>query len=144
MSHKLTLQQIRDFTERMPFNTHLGIHVERVHKDGLTISLPLREEFRNAAQVLHGGLTATLADAAAGMSLVREFGGKMVLTTIEMKISYFRPIWGKKVFARCKLLRLGKQICVGSVDIHDDKGKHAGAALVTYMVVGPRQDTKAE
>ena len=127
----------------MPFNTHIGIHVERVHKDGLTISLPLREEFRNAAHVLHGGLTATLADAAAGLSLVREFGGKMVLTTIEMKINYFRPIWGKKAFARCKLIRVGKQICVGSIDIYDDKGKRAGAALVTYMVVGPREESKA-
>lgn len=143
MAHKLTLKQVREFTKRMHFNTHLGIHVERVHKDGLTISLPLRDEFRNAANVLHGGLTATLADAAAGMSLVREFGGAMILTTIELKINYFRPIWGKKVFARCKLLRVGKQICVGSVDIHDDKGKHAGAALVTYMVVGPREDVKA-
>ena len=140
MPHKLTLQQIRDFTKRMPFNNHLGLHIERVHKDGLTVSLPLREEFRNAAHVLHGGLTATLADAAAGMALVREFGGAMVLTTIELKINYFRPIWGKKVLARCKLIRVGKQICVGSVEIHDDKGKLAGAALVTYMVVGPRED----
>lgn len=139
MIKKYTLQQMQEFTKHMPFNTHLGIEVVKVHNDGLTISLNLREEFRNVAQVLHGGVTASMADAAVGLALVRHFAATMMLSTIELKVNYFRPVWGKKVTARAKLIRVGKQICVGSVDIHDDENKHAGVALVTYMVLGPRK-----
>ena len=123
----------------MPFNRHLGIEVTKLHRDGITISLNLRDEFRNIAKVLHGGVTATLADAAVGMALVHHFAGTMMMSTVELKVNYFRPIWGKHVTARAKLLRVGKQICVGSVDINDDEGKHAGVALVTYIMLGPRE-----
>ena len=142
MPRKFTLEEMREFTQRMPFNRHLGIEIIKVHRDGITISLNLREEFRNVAKVLHGGVTATMADAAVGMALVRHFAGTMMMSTVELKVNYFRPIWGKHVTARAKLLRVGKQICVGSVDIHDDEGKHAGVALVTYIMLGPREQFK--
>lgn len=142
MLRKFTLQEMQEFTLHMPFNRHLGIEVTKVHRDGITISLNLREEFRNIAKVLHGGVTATMADAAVGMALVRHFAGAMMMSTVELKVNYFRPIWGKHVIARAKLLRVGKQICVGSVDIHDDEGKHAGVALVTYILLGPREQFK--
>ena len=137
------MEEMQEFTRHMPFNRHLGIEVIKVHRDGITISLNLREEFRNIAKVLHGGVTATMADAAVGMALVRHFAGTMMMSTIELKVNYFRPIWGKHVTARAKLLRVGKQVCVGSVDIHDDAGKHAGVALVTYIVLGPREQPKS-
>jgi uncharacterized protein (TIGR00369 family) len=145
MARKYTLEQMREFTKRMWFNQHLGIEIAKLHRDGITISLELRDEFRNVAEVLHGGVTATLADAAVGMALVHHFGGAMMISTVELKVNYFRPIWGKHVTARAKLLRVGKQICVGSVEIHDDAKKLAGVALVTYMVLGPREQetTKA-
>ena len=139
MPRKFNLQEMQEFTKHMPFNTHLGIEVIKVHSDGLTIALNLRDEFRNVAQVLHGGVTASMADAAVGLALVRHFAGTLMVSTIELKVNYFRPVWGKKVTARARLVRIGKQICVGSVDIHDDKNKHAGVALVTYMVLGPRE-----
>ncbi len=142
MAKKFSLEEMQEFTRHMPFNRHLGIEVTKVHRDGITISLNLREEFRNIAKVLHGGVTATMADAAVGMALVRHFAGTMRMSTVELKVNYFRPIWGKHVTARAKLLRVGKQICVGSVDIHDDEGKHAGVALVTYIMLGPREQTK--
>jgi uncharacterized protein (TIGR00369 family) len=120
----------------MPFNSLLGIRPVRGHKDGLTIECKVRKELLNTASVLHGGVTATVADAAAGMAITRLTGGKKRITTIEMKVNYFRPVADGTLRARAYVIRLGSQIAVARVDLHDSKKNLAGAALVTYMILG--------
>ena len=120
----------------MPFNALLGIQPVRAHKDGLTIECKVRKELFNIASVLHGGVTATMADAAAGLAIFCLTGGKKRITTIEMKLNYFRPVADGKIVARAYVIRLGSQIAVARVDLHDHKKNMVGAALVTYMLLG--------
>lgn len=140
VSHKkLTARQINDFmNNRLRFNRLLGMKVTRVHKDGVTVECAMRDDLMNAAHALHGGVFATLADAATGISLHRHLGGTRAITTVELKISYFRPVTEGRVFARCRLVRIGSQICVGAVELSDDRKRQVGAALVTYMLLGER------
>ena len=43
MKHpKLKARQIRDFLPRIPFNTLLGVKLNRLHRDGVTIECELR------------------------------------------------------------------------------------------------------
>ena len=106
----------------------------RSHADGLTIQCRLKKEFMNFAGVLHGGVTATLADVAVGQALVKR-GRKC--TTVELKINYLRPVTGRKVIARSHLLRIGKSLCTARVDVFDDANNLAAVALVTYMLLDP-------
>jgi len=137
MSHpKLTQRQLNKFLEtRLWFNRLVGMRVMRVHKDGVTVACAMRPDLCNAVGNMHGGVFATLADAAVGISLQRHFGGTRPITTVEMKINYFRPVTEGRVFARAKLVRVGGTICVGSVHLTNDHGREVGAALVTYMIL---------
>ncbi|MBI1789246.1 MAG: PaaI family thioesterase [Acidobacteria bacterium] len=128
-------QTLNELIARMPFNRLLGLRVARTHRDGITIECTLREELHNMAGVLHGGVTATLADAAVGMAIHHHFKGVRRATTVEMKINYFLPIDHGKVRARAHLIRTGSTLCVGRVDIFDARKRLAGAALVTYMLL---------
>jgi uncharacterized protein (TIGR00369 family) len=56
-------------------------------------------------------------------------------TTVELKISYLRPVTGRKVTARSHLLRIGKTLCIGQVDVFDQEKKLAAVAIVTYMLL---------
>ena len=127
---------MRDWTKNMPFGQLIGIRPVRAHKDGLTIACVVRPELMNTMKVLHGGVTATLADAAAGMAIVRLTGGQKRITTVEMKLNYFKPVTEGKLTARAYVIRLGSQIAVARVDLHDHKKSLVGTALVTYMVLG--------
>ena len=140
MKHpRLTAQQVRDFMHRVPFATLLGIKLTRVHRDGVTIECALRHELTNSFAVAHGGVAATLADAAVGVALNRHFGGRRPITTVEMKINYFLPASESRIFARAHLLRIGSTLCVGSVDLTDPRGRSLGTALVTYMLLDARE-----
>lgn len=139
MNHpKLTTQQLRNFLSRVPFARLLGIKLTRVHRDGVTIECALRHELTNSAAVAHGGVAATLADAAVGSALNRHFGGRRPVTTVEMKINYFLPAAEGRIFARARILRIGSTLCVGSVDLTDAHGRRLGAALMTYMLLDAR------
>ena len=134
----LSLRDLQALIRRIPFNSSLGIRAVGLHRDGVTIECRLRDDLRNAAGVLHGGVTATLADVAVGMALARHFGGRRTATTVEMKVNFLRPVTGGKVLARSRLLRVGSALCVGHVDLFDGEKRRIGAALVTYMLLERR------
>jgi uncharacterized protein (TIGR00369 family) len=119
----------------MPFNALIGVKLTRVHVDGVTIECSVRPELLNGWKVIHGGVTATMVDAAVGIAIHRDFGGLRPITTVELKINYFRPVAEGKVFARAHLIRMGSTLCVGRVDLTDSARNLIGAALVTYMIL---------
>jgi uncharacterized protein (TIGR00369 family) len=131
----MNIRQLRDFIKRVPFNTLLGMRIHRLHRDGITIDCMLRNDLLNSAGALHGGVTATMADAAVGIALQRHFGGKRRITTVDLKINYFQTVKQGRILARARLLRIGSTLCVGSVVLTDDRGRAVGTAIVTYMLV---------
>ena len=118
-----------------PFHELVGIRLVRIHRDGVTIECKVRPELLNASGVLHGGVTATLADAAVGMAITQRVGRAGAATTVEMKLNYLRPVSGRKITARARLLRMGSTLCVGRVDMFNDGNELVSAALVTYMLL---------
>ena len=130
----LSMQQMREAVRGMQFNQLVGIRLVRIHKDGVTIDCKLRPELMNTHGALHGGVTATLADAAVGIAITTRVG-RPTATTVEMKLNYLRPVLGGTITARARLLRMGSTLCVGRVDLFNDAKEMVAAALVTYMLI---------
>jgi uncharacterized protein (TIGR00369 family) len=136
---KLSIRETRNILNKTPFNKLLGMKIARLHRDGITIECKIDGRLLNSAGVLHGGVSAALADAAAGLAIHQRMGGHSHIATVEMKINYFRPVTKGRVHARSHLLRVGSTRCVGRVDITDEKARAVGTALVTYILLGARE-----
>jgi uncharacterized protein (TIGR00369 family) len=120
----------------MPFENTLNPRVARKHADGVTLHFALSSGYLNTSGVLHGGITASMADEAAWHAIESRFGyGVRKSTTTELKVNYLRPIVGKKAIARVYMVRAGKTLCVMRVDIFDEKKNLAAIAIVTYMLL---------
>ena len=132
---KLPVRRLREIVANMPFNNLIGIKLTRVHPDGVTIECQLRPEIMNGAGMLHGGVTATLADSAVGIAIMRHFNGERRISPVEMKLNYLRPVVSNKIFAQARLRRIGNHLCIGQVDIFDAEKNLAGIAIVTYMLL---------
>jgi len=129
----------QEFLTRHAFNHLLGLELVRTHRDGLTIQCRVRPDLLNSAGSLHGGVTASLADAAVGSALYQHFGGTRKFATVELKVNYFRPVTEGRLVARSRLLRIGSTICVGQVDLSDGQRRSVGVAIVTYMFLDKQQ-----
>ena len=121
----------------LAFEHSLEIRVTRKRRDGVTVECPLRTELLNSQGVLHGGITASIADEAAWHAMIHHYGDREA-TTAELKVNYLRPIAGEKVIARAHVLRAGKTLFVSRVDLYDTHKRLAGVALVTYMLLASK------
>ena len=127
------MKELRKRLKQVPFNMLLGMRLRNVHRDGITIECRVRDELRNSAGLAHGGVAAALADAAVGIAIQARFKGGRRITTVEMKINYFLPVAKGRIVARSRLLRIGKHLCVGNVELRDERRQLVGTAIITYM-----------
>ena len=135
------LARTRAALSSIPFNALLGMELSRVHSDGLTLSCKIRKKLLNSRGALHGGVAASLADAAVGVALSHRFRGTRPISTVELKVNYFRPVTEGALFARARLLRIGSTLSVGRVDLTDAEGNAVGLAIVTYIFLDARGAT---
>ena len=61
---KDAVTRTREFLDAIPFNSLLGIQISRGHADGVTLYCKVKKELLNSNKVLHGGVAASIADAA--------------------------------------------------------------------------------
>ena len=128
----LNLKELNALVSTMPFNHLLGLRVSRLYADGLTIEMEITPELKNILGTLHGGATASLIDAAIGVAIIRQLGGRPA-TTVELKLNYLRPAAQGKVRARSKIIKIGKTLVVGTAEIHDQHGYLIAMGSATYL-----------
>lgn len=119
----------------MHFHELLALRLVEEHEDGVTVELPLRDEFSNSDGYLHGGVTAALIDGALGVAVQRRYRGERRGTTTEMKVNYLRPARQGVLTARARIIKAGRTLVVGEVNVFDQDRRHIAVGLLTYMLV---------
>jgi uncharacterized protein (TIGR00369 family) len=119
----------------MHFHDLLGLRLLEEHDDGVTIELPLRDEFSNSDGNLHGGVTAALIDGAMGIAIQRRYKAERRGTTTEMKVNYLRPVHQGALTARARIIKAGRTLVVGEVNVFDQERRHIAIGLLTYMLI---------
>lgn len=111
-------EQLKQFIEQaVPFNAHLGLHVELLELGKAVIRMPFSKShvgdvFRPA---MHGGALAALIDATAGAAAMTHATANDRLSTIDLRIDYLRPAPLADVLATAEVRRMGKRIAVVNV-----------------------------
>lgn len=135
-TQKLTESQrkrIEEALSTVPFAKMLGIKLDAVEPGDATLSLQIRDDFKQNAGVVHGGVTAALIDSATAFAIVPLLKPEERTTTVDLTISYLRPLISGTMVARAKVLRAGQRLIVVSAELVDDGGNLAATALSTYI-----------
>ncbi|MDA0206714.1 MAG: PaaI family thioesterase [Acidobacteria bacterium] len=119
----------------MHFHELLALRLVEDHEDGVTVELPLREEFSNSDGYLHGGVTAALIDGSLGVAIQRRYGPERRGTTTEMKVNFLRPAHQGVLTARARIIKAGRTLVVGEVNVFDQERRHIAVGLLTYMLI---------
>jgi uncharacterized protein (TIGR00369 family) len=85
--------------------------------------------------MVHGGVCASILDAAVFWAVYAGFEEAVGLTTVEIKVNYLAPVNEGRLIARGKCIKAGKTICLGEATIHDDKGRLVAHGTSTLMVL---------
>lgn len=135
---KLTAAQRRRFQKALvtvPYAQLLGIELEDIGRGTATLGIDVRKELTQNHGIVHGGAVASLIDSATAFAIIPLLAPKERVTTVDLTISYLRPLTSGRVRAVAKVLRAGRRLFVVSAEVYDSAGKLTTAALSTYIKV---------
>jgi uncharacterized protein (TIGR00369 family) len=125
--------KLRDRLASSPALAPLGLRLERLAPDECVLALAYRPGLTNGSGTVHGGILATLADTAVAFALSTNFGGKMGFATADLTI-HFLARARSDVAARARILKKGRRLNVGEVDITDASGILVARAHATFVL----------
>jgi uncharacterized protein (TIGR00369 family) len=132
---KLTAAQARRLQkaiDSVPYAHLLGIELESVVEGSATLAFQVRKELTQNQGVVHGGAIASLIDTAMAFAIISVLPRGERVTTVDLTISYLRPLTSGRISAIAKVVRAGRRLISVSADVFGDDGKLASTALSTY------------
>ena len=127
------LRQIRKAIDTVPFARLLGIELDDISSGTATLGLNIRKQLTQNHGIVHGGAIASLIDTATAFAIISLLAPREKVTTVDLSISYLRPLSEGRVKVIAKVLRSGRRLFVVSAEVFDKDGKLASTALSTYM-----------
>lgn len=115
----------------------LGMHIESVEPEGVTLALPVSSELVHGGGVLCGQAILAAADTAMLLAMIAALGEFRPMTTVQLQASFVRPVPRDTadVLVIARVLRLGKTLSYGEVDFRTADGKLAAHATTTYALL---------
>lgn len=141
-------QAVANFFQRIPFNQMLGIEIDELSEERVSMHLPMKPELIGnfLHGILHGGVISSLLDVCGGaMALIGAFANHQNLPaaermsklsrlgTIDLRIDYLRPGRGQRFTATAMPLRAGNKVAVVRMELHSDDGTLVAVGTGTYL-----------
>jgi uncharacterized protein (TIGR00369 family) len=127
------MERLRRRLAASPALASLHPVLEEIAPDTAVIRLPYRDEITNGSGTVHGGILATLADTATAFALSTNFDGKMGFATSDLTIHFLRRARGD-VRATARIVKKGRRVNVGDVEIVDAAGRPVARALTSFLL----------
>lgn len=118
-----------------PWIIAMDLRVIEVLPGEVLLSMPVKADYVHVGGVMCGQAAMAAADTAMVLALTAELGEFKPMTTVQLQTSFLRPISSDQVLVRAKVLRRGKSLAFGSIDISSPDGKLAVQATTTYALL---------
>ena len=132
------IERLEAAAHALPFVSLLGIKLEAAEPGSAVMSMAVRDELKRDHGVVHGGAIATLIDTCTAFAIIPLLAEDEHSVTVDLTISYLRPLTTATATASAKILREGRRIIVLSAEVLDHEGNVAATALSTYLRVKNR------
>ncbi len=85
--------------------------------------------------LVHGGVFASIIDAAAFWAVYADLNEESGLTSVDLKLNYLAPATTGKLIARGRRVKVGRTLALGEAEITNEKGRLLAHGLSTLMVL---------
>ncbi len=128
-------QHILD-TVMTPWLDELSMQVESLTENGAVVRLPWHERIVRDGGLITGQALMSFADAAMVVVISSAIGGFRRMATIDMTTSFLAPAFNTDVIARGEVLRRGKRMIYGRIDLETaDTGEAVALIQTTWTLL---------
>jgi uncharacterized protein (TIGR00369 family) len=125
-NHVLELPRYVDLLGMRPLSAEPG-HVR--------MEFTASEQFLNPAGVVQGGFITAMLDDTMGPAAVAQLGPGYFAPTLELKVSFLRPVGPGRLVADGRVVHMGRSIAFLEGSLADEEGNIVATATATARVV---------
>ncbi len=120
-----------------PWVQALGLQVIAANEQSTQLLMPVSPQLVHGGGVLCGQALMAAADTAMVLATSAALGEFRPMTTVQLQTSFMRPIPGeiKEVHITCRILRKGKSLVFGEIEMTTPDGRLAAHATTTYALL---------
>ena len=119
-----------------PWVQELGMKVDGFDAGSVTLRIPQSDRLSRVGGMLCGQAMMAAADTAMVLALINRFGEFKPCTTVQMTTSFLRPLSGQDGLVQATIVRAGKALAFGEIDIRGAiDGKSVCRATTTYALL---------
>ncbi len=120
-----------------PWVRQLGLQIVEARPGEVVLALPVAPLHVHGGGVLCGQTLMAAADSAMVLAVISQLGSFRPMTTVQLQTSFLRPVPGDAGSVRvvARVLRLGRQLVFGEIEMLDPRGTLAAHATTTYALL---------
>jgi uncharacterized protein (TIGR00369 family) len=133
ISDEAMLARFNNTKKRPPCSETVGMRLIAVDQARMTAryEFDAKPEFANPTGAIQGGFIAAMMDEAMSATAIIASNVTMNAPTLEMKISFLRPLFIGKATAEARILKWGKSTCFIEAELFDPAGQPVAKASAT-------------
>ena len=132
----LSLAEFADITEHgLPMAHRLGFHAEAIGYGTATVRMPFDAHFVRPGGTISGPALMALTDYGMYAALMGAIGRVEMAVTTNLNINFLRKPAAADIVAKCRVIKLGRTLCVLDVMLYSDGDDQPVAhATGTYSI----------
>ncbi len=129
------LEAVAKKVSKSPFFTLLSMEITNLDWGQSRLEVVVERKHLQPFGMVHGGVYASVVDAAAFWGVYPQLDEDLGITTVELKLNYLAPTSSGLLVAKGKSIKVGKSICLAEASVEDETGKLLAHGTETMMVL---------
>jgi uncharacterized protein (TIGR00369 family) len=120
-----------------PWVQALGLRVVQADEEHTQLRMAVTPQLVHGGGVLCGQAMLAAADTAMVLATSAALGAFRPMTTVQLQTSFLRPVPADagELHITCRILRKGKSLVFGEIEINTPDGRLAAHATTTYALL---------
>ncbi len=129
------LKPILEHVNACPYFQLLSVQIKGLDWGKSHLEVDVQEKHLQPYGMVHGGVCASIVDAACFWAVWTQVEGEVGLTTVEMKLNYLAPVSEGRLIAKGKSIKVGRTICLAEALVENNEGVLIAHGTSTLMIL---------
>ncbi len=129
------VKKVMHHVNTCPYFNLISIELKSLEWGESLLEVKLQEKHMQPYGMVHGGVHASVVDAACFWALWTQVDGDVGLTTVELKLNYLAPVKEGRLVARGKSIKVGRTLCLSEAFVENSHGGLVAHGTSTLMII---------
>jgi uncharacterized protein (TIGR00369 family) len=133
----ITLKEAQDFYDNSfsDWIKELDITITDISKGSATLRIPATSRINRLGGMICGQAIMALADTAMVFAVATDAGSFVSMTSVNMQTSFLRPAEGDEMFAVARVIKSGKRLVYGEINLHMGEASKPVSHVTTSVML---------